>query len=130
MLRTDFASTFSRGLARLLGTILGAVLAALLVSFLTPTQGILVMLVAVSAYLAFSFLFAKYAIFSVFITMEVVFLLAYVIPQSSMTAAYRAIDTTIGGILALLIYLTRIFISINEVRELLVGGYGMVKVEK
>jgi hypothetical protein len=32
------------------------------------------------------FLFANYAIFSVFITMEVVFLLAFVIPQSSTTA--------------------------------------------
>jgi uncharacterized membrane protein YccC len=105
VLRTDFASTFSRGLARLLGTILGAVLAALLASLIAPTPELLVIFVAFSAYMAFSFLFANYAIFSIFITMEVVFLLAFVIPQSPMTAVYRAIDTTIGGILALLIYI-------------------------
>jgi len=37
--------------------------------------------------------------------MEVVFLLAFVIPQSDMTAVYRAFGTAIGGMLALLIYL-------------------------
>ena len=105
VLRSDFTTTFTRGLASMLGTMLGAVLAALLASILAPTQGILVIVVAITAYLAFSVLLANYAIFSVFITMEVVFLLAFVIPQSSMTAAYRAIDTAIGGILALLIYL-------------------------
>ncbi len=105
VLRTDFASTFTRGLARLLGTILGAVLAALLASFLAPTQGLLIIFVAISAYLAFTFLFANYAIFSVFITMEVVFLLAFVIPQTSTVALDRAIDTTIGGCLALIMYI-------------------------
>jgi uncharacterized membrane protein YccC len=105
VLRTDFASTFTRGLARLLGTILGALLAALLASFLAPTQGLLIIFVATSAYLAFSFLFANYAIFSVFITMEVVFLLAFVIPQTSTTALDRAIATIIGGGLALIMYI-------------------------
>ncbi len=105
VLRIDFASTFTRGLARLLGTILGAVLAALLASFMAPTQELLVIFVAITAYLAFTFLFANYAIFSTFITMEVVFLLAFVIPQSSTTALDRAIDTTIGGTLALIMYI-------------------------
>ncbi|MGZ3625047.1 MAG: FUSC family protein [Ktedonobacteraceae bacterium] len=105
VLRTDFASTFTRGLARLLGTILGAVLAVLLASFIGPTQGLLVIFVAVSAFVAFSFLFANYAIFSIFITMEIVFLLAFVIPQTSMNALDRAVDTTIGGILALIMYI-------------------------
>ena len=105
VLRTDFASTFTRGLARLIGTILGAVLAVLLASFIGPTQGLLVIFVAVSAFVAFSFLFANYAIFSIFITMEIVFLLAFVIPQTSMNALDRAVDTTIGGILALIMYI-------------------------
>ena len=104
VLRIDFASTFTRGLARLLGTILGAMLAALLASFMAPTLGLLVIFVAITAYLAFTFLFANYAIFSVFITMEVVFLLTFVIPQTSTTALDRAINTTIGGTLALIIY--------------------------
>ena len=105
VLRTDFASTFTRGLARLIGTILGAVLAVLLASFIGPTQGLLVIFVAVSAFVAFSFLFANYAIFSILITMEIIFLLAFVIPQTSMNALDRAVDTTIGGILALIMYI-------------------------
>ena len=104
VLRTDFASTFTRGLERLSGTILGAVLAVILASFIGGTQGLLVLFVAISAFVAFSFLFANYAIFSVFITMEIVFLLAFLIPQTSMTALDRAVDTTIGGILALIMY--------------------------
>src|SRR5207302_4912828 len=70
VLRPDFTTTFTRGLASMLGTRLGAVLAALLASILAPTQGILVIVVAITAYLAFSVLLANYAIFSVFITME------------------------------------------------------------
>ena len=83
---------------------LGAVLTTLLASLLAPTQGILIVLDALAAYLAFSFLYANYAIFSVFITMETVLLLTFVIPEPLMTAAYRAIDTAIGGVLALLVY--------------------------
>src|SRR5207302_1467727 len=83
---------------------LGAALTTLLASFLAPTPGILVVLDALAAYLAFSFLYANYALFSVFITMETVFLLTFVIPEPLMTAADRAIDTAIGGVLALLVY--------------------------
>lgn len=104
VLRPDFTSTFSRGLARMLGTMLGAVLAALVAAFLARNLGILVLCDVLALYLAYAVLFANYAIFSVFITMEVVFLLSFIIPQPPVTAAYRAIDTTIGGVLALLIY--------------------------
>ncbi|HZU03939.1 MAG TPA: FUSC family protein [Ktedonobacteraceae bacterium] len=105
VLRSDFASTFMRGMARMLGTMLGAVLAALLASLILPHPGILVIAIAITVYLAYSVLFANYAIFSVFITIEVVFLLAFVIPQPPLTAAYRAIDTAIGGTLALIMYI-------------------------
>ncbi len=104
VLKPDFTATFARGVARTLGTMLGAVLTTLVVSLLVPNNTILVILVGIMAYLAFSVLFANYAIFSMFITTETVLLLTFVIPQPLMTTAYRAIDTTIGGILALLIY--------------------------
>jgi len=104
VLKPDFTSTFARGAARLLGTMLGAVLTTLLVSLLAPTQTLLVILDGIMAYLAFSVLYVNYAIFSAFITMETVFLLTFVTPQPLVTAAYRAVDTIIGGILALLIY--------------------------
>jgi uncharacterized membrane protein YccC len=84
---------------------LGAVLTTLLLSLLAPTQGLLVVLDAIMAYLAFSVLFVNYALFSAFLTMETVFLLTFVTPQPLITAEYRAIDTAVGGILALLIYI-------------------------
>ena len=104
ILKPDFSTTFTRGIARALGTMLGAVLTTLLVATLRPTSDILVLLDAIAAYIAFSILLANYALFSVFITMEVVFLLTFVIPQPLDTTAYRAIDTAIGSVLALLIY--------------------------
>jgi len=107
VLKPDFRTTFARGVARLIGTMLGAVLTTLLVAVLAPTQELLVMLDAIMAYLAFSFLYANYAIFSAFITMETVFLLTFVVPQPLETVTYRAIDTAIGGILALLISTAR-----------------------
>ncbi len=104
VLKPDFTATFTRGAARLLGTMLGAVLTTVLLSLLAPTKELLVILDAIMAYLAFSVLYVNYAIFSLFITMETVFLLTFVTAQPLMTAADRAIDTTIGGVLALLIY--------------------------
>ncbi len=104
VLKPDFTATFARGVARTLGTMLGAVLTTLLVSLLVPNNTILVILDGIMAFLAFSVLFANYAIFSVFITTETVLLLTFVIPGPLMTTAYRAVDTAIGGILALLIY--------------------------
>ena len=104
VLRSDFITTFTRGIARLVGTTLGAVLTTLLVVFLMPTKPVLVAIITIAAYLMYSTLFANYAIFSVAITMAVVFLLSFTTPQTVMTAANRAIDTAIGGVLALLIY--------------------------
>ncbi len=104
VLKPDFTTTFTRGVARLLGTMLGAILTTLLIVVVHPTPPILVILDVVMAYAAFSLLLANYALFSVFVTMEVVFLLSFVIPQPLVTVEYRAIDTAIGGIIALVIY--------------------------
>ena len=105
VLRTDLISTFTRGIARLLGTLLGVVLVTVLVATLAPAREILVVFESRAAFLALSCLLADYAIFSVFITMEVVFLLTFVEPQALITSVNRAIDTIIGGVLALCIYL-------------------------
>jgi uncharacterized membrane protein YccC len=104
VLRSDFITTFTRGIARLLGTTLGAVLTTLLVVALTPSQPVLVAIITIAAYLMYSTLLANYTIFSAAVAMAVVFLLSFMTSQTVMTAAYRAIDTTIGGALALLIY--------------------------
>jgi uncharacterized membrane protein YccC len=104
ILRPDFSSTFTRGVARFLGTLVGVVLTTLLIALIAPSQSLLVILAIVTAYLSFSLLYANYALFSVFITMEVIFLLSFVLPQPITLAYARAIATTIGGVLALVLY--------------------------
>lgn len=104
VLRSDFITTFTRGIARLAGTLLGAVLTTLLVVALAPSKPLLVAIIGIAAYLMYSTLYANYAIFSVAVTTAVVFLLSFTSPQTLISAANRAIDTVIGGALALLIY--------------------------
>jgi uncharacterized membrane protein YccC len=104
VLRSDFSTTFTRGIARLLGTMLGAVLTTLLVVLLLPSQGLLVAFIILASYVMFTTLFANYAIFSVGTTMAVVFLLSFINAPTVTTALDRALDTIAGGLLALLVY--------------------------
>ncbi len=104
VLRPDFNATFTRGVARMLGTLVGVVLTTALVVVLAPAPALLVAANIVAAYCAFALLFANYALFTVFITVEVVFLLSFVTPQPLTLVGYRAVDTIIGGVLALALY--------------------------
>jgi uncharacterized membrane protein YccC len=104
VLRPDFSTTLTRGIARMLGTLIGAVLTTVLISQLAPSHIALVIVDAIFGFLAFSFLFVNYALYSVFVTIEVVILLAFVSAPLPETATYRAVNTVIGGILALAIF--------------------------
>lgn len=104
VLKPDFTTTFTRGAARSVGTILGALLTTLLVSLLLPTDRVLILLDALAAFIAFTFLNVNYAIFSSFLTIEVVILLTFVDPRPFVTTFDRTLDTVIGGALALLAY--------------------------
>jgi uncharacterized membrane protein YccC len=99
--------------------VLGAVLATILVSLLTPSKELLALLVVIVAYLSFSIFLVNYALFSLFITMEIVFLLTFITPQPLITAESRAINTAVGGILALLIYILWPTWEHSQVRQLL-----------
>jgi uncharacterized membrane protein YccC len=105
VLKPDFNTTFTRGASRMLGTLGGVILSTLLVTTLKPTLGILVAIDAIAAYIAFSTLFANYAIYSAFITVAVVILLAFVTPQPLTNVFDRGVDTLLGGLLALLMFL-------------------------
>src|SRR6185312_2838572 len=59
ILRPDFSSTFTRGVARFLGTLLGVVLTSLLIALIAPSQSLLVILAIVTAYMAFSLLYVN-----------------------------------------------------------------------
>lgn len=105
ILRPDFTATFSRSVARFLGTIGGVVLADVLILLIRPSPPLLALFAIVTAYLSFSLFSASYALFSVFITMEVIFLLTFIIPQPFTLADSRVLATAIGGSVALLVYL-------------------------
>ena len=105
ILKPDFKSTFTRGVARMLGTLVGVILTTLLIATLKPTLDMLIVIDAVVAYIAFSVLFVNYTLFSVFTTIEAVILLAFVTPQPLTNVTDRAIDTLLGGLLALLVFL-------------------------
>ncbi len=104
VLKPDFTTTFTRGVARSVGTILGALLTTVLVSLLLPTDRVLILLDALAAFIAFTFLNVNYAIFSSFLTIEVVLLLTFVDPRPFVNTFDRTLDTVIGGALALLAY--------------------------
>jgi uncharacterized membrane protein YccC len=105
ILKPDFTTTFTRGVARMCGTLGGVILTTLLIAVLKPSLDMLVVIDAIVAYIALSTLFVNYALYSVFVTIEVVILLAFVTPQPLTNVADRAIDTLLGGFLALLIFL-------------------------
>jgi uncharacterized membrane protein YccC len=104
VLRPDFSTTFVRGLGRVAGTLAGAVLATLLAATLDPGTATLTVLVVVMAWGAFTLYAANYGVYVVFLTALVVFLVAFGGVPTDSAVADRALDTVIGGALALLAY--------------------------
>lgn len=104
VLKPDFSTTFSRGVARSLGTVLGALMTTLVIAKLAPTPTTLIVLDTIAAFISFSLLNVNYALFSSFITAVVIFLLAFINTQALTNIAGRLLDTLIGGVLALLAY--------------------------
>ncbi|GCE30777.1 hypothetical protein KDA_62610 [Dictyobacter alpinus] len=105
VLRPDFSTTFTRGIARLLGTILGVLTISVLLDFLSPTYGTLLIVEVIAAFGAYALLIVNYGLFSYFVTIEIIVLLTFVDKHIIELGFYRIIDTIIGGILALLVYL-------------------------
>ncbi len=104
VLRPDFSTTFVRGLGRVGGTLGGAVLATLLAATLHPGPAALTVLVVIMAWGAFTFYAANYGVYAIFLTALVVFLVAFGGVPANSAVADRALDTAIGGALALLAY--------------------------
>jgi uncharacterized membrane protein YccC len=104
VLKPDYAATAQRGLARVLGTAIGVVAAGLLVAAVDPTGGVVVALLAISAWAGYACFAASYALYSVAVTMTVVLLLAPLGGNELHTVADRGLDTLIGGAIAMLAY--------------------------
>jgi Fusaric acid resistance protein-like len=100
--RPDFRQTLTRGLARCIGTLLGAAVATAVVALCQPGAGVLCVLVVVSAFFAYQFLYANYAVCTLFITGFVVFLLSFEGLPGLEMVHWRIVATLLGGALAFL----------------------------
>ncbi len=106
ILKPDFFSTISRGLARVFGTLGGVVLATGLIALPIHMPGLSLLLVVVFAAALYAVIAYNYTLFSVFITAEIVVLLSFFdhLPPGA-TMRDRLLDTVLGTIFALMAYL-------------------------
>jgi uncharacterized membrane protein YccC len=104
VLRPDFATTYTRGVARLIGTLAGSIVASLVVALLHPSAQSHVVLTLLFAFVAYTVFNVNYALFTTAVTGYVVFLLAFGgLPEY--TALLDRIEATLlGGTLALSAY--------------------------
>jgi uncharacterized membrane protein YccC len=106
VLRADYSTTVSRGIARLAGTIAGLVLATLLLFLIPPAGPAVAFFVLVVAWAAYSTFRASYALYAGFLTALVVLMLDVVERQPlAATLGDRLAATTLGGLIAVLAYL-------------------------
>lgn len=103
VLKPQWASTLSRGIARMLGTVAGAGFALLLAYLLPFPAWLLPTLVLVGAWGCYALQAVNYAAFSVFITLYIVFLFRFGGFSETAAAHIRLVNTVVGGTLALMI---------------------------
>ena len=104
VLKPDFHQTFVLGVARITGTLAGAALATFIAAALRPGEVTAAILIASFAWLCYCLNRVNYALFSVSMTVYIVFLLTLAGLPEMDTVKYRAINTTAGGLAALLAY--------------------------
>jgi len=104
VLKPEFAVTFSRGVLRIIGTLLGLLVATALFHFLPIHTAMEIILIGLFTFLVRWIGPANYGIFGVAISALVVLLVSItgVAPREVIQA--RAINTVLGGVLALLAY--------------------------
>ncbi len=100
VLKPDYTTTFSRGIARLGGTIAGALAAAALAVTFHPSAHLDAAFTLLFATLAFVVFAANYGLFSLAVTGYVVFLLAVAGQGDAEAVRDRLLATLLGGALA------------------------------
>ncbi len=105
VLRQDYLSTLTRGVARLGGTLVGVLAASLLIWLLRPSPELLGLLSLGAAWLTFAVFPASYAAFSAAITGYVVCSLEASGLSGAQIAEWRLSLTLLGGAAALAAYL-------------------------
>jgi len=105
VLKPDFGSTFSRGALRLAGTYVGLMLATLLFHFVTPDPWSHVLWIGVLCFFLRSLGRANYGVLVAAVSALIVFMFSMIGIAPKDLIAARALNTTIGGALALAVYL-------------------------
>jgi uncharacterized membrane protein YccC len=105
VLRPDFTTTLSRGVARIAGTIVGVVAATAIVLAVPHTPHITLALAIFFAAISYAAFQLNYGIFSLTVTAYVVFLLALLGTPEATAVQNRLEATIIGGLLAIGSYL-------------------------
>lgn len=104
VLKPDFHDTFARGAARIAGTICGGGMAALIVRELHPQSGAVTVLLLTFVWACYALFRMNYTIFTIAVTGYVVFILKLSGVGEITAITSRAIDTIIGGAIALAVY--------------------------
>jgi uncharacterized membrane protein YccC len=104
VLKPEYRETFVTGITRILGTLAGAGLAPLLVALFGSHPAAVTVLLLAFVWSGYTLFRANYVIFTVCITGYVVLLLYLSGVPGAVTAKFRALDTLLGGVLALSIY--------------------------
>ncbi len=100
IMKPGFALTRQRNTARLVGTLVGCGLAFLLF-YVTVNSHLLLATLVVSLIAGFSFMLVNYLVSSIFNTITVLILLHFLLPDTFGLVGERALDTTIGSLVAL-----------------------------
>ena len=122
VMRPGVADTANRAVARTAGTLAGALLASFLLLHVHPSTVELACLVVLLTWCCYGVLNVNYALFSVFLTSYIVFLLALAQMPGAVTARRRFVCTLIGGVLALSVRL--LVIRFRQRQDLLELGLG------
>jgi uncharacterized membrane protein YccC len=104
VLKPDFITTFSRGVLRLAGTYVGLIVATGLFHVMSPTLALQIALLAVFTFLCRCFGPANYGILTAAVSGLVVLLIALTGIAPQQVIVPRALNTTAGGLLALVAY--------------------------
>jgi hypothetical protein len=104
VLRRGGGETVTRGVLRIGGTLLGAGVATLIVALLKPSAAALIVLIALSAWGAYSLQWVNYGTFSAAVTSYIAFLFSLQGAPEPQVALHRIEATLIGGALAMLAF--------------------------
>jgi uncharacterized membrane protein YccC len=104
LLRPDFTTTVTRGVARAIGTVAGALVAGALTVVVGPSPMAPLVLGIASVWFAYAVFKANYAIYSLAMTCYIVFLLAFGGAPEHLSAHDRVLATLIGAALAFAAY--------------------------